>query len=150
MGQTNTNGTHLLQWIWSFHCGLSVLKLKSLQRSAVSTDAHILLYQEVARRRSFQYDWVFFRRRLFGGQTLAHKVFLQAQKQVDHLTRRGQARRVVVVQRVGGEQRLLLDSDLIEEAGVDQHHGVRHVGLFGTLGELQLWAIHYDGVPENW
>lgn len=80
---------------------------------------------------------------------MAHDVLLQAQEQIDHFGDRGQARRVAVVERVGGEQRLLLDGDLIAEAGVDQHHGVRHVGLFRALDELQLRALHHDGVPQD-
>lgn len=56
---------------------------------------------------------------------------------------------MVVVQRVGEEQWLLLDSHLIAEAGVYQHHGVSHAGLFSTLDELQLRALHHDGIPED-
>lgn len=56
---------------------------------------------------------------------------------------------MLLVERVGGEQRLLLDRDLIAEARVDDHYSVRHGGAFGALDELQLWALHHDGVPKE-
>lgn len=56
---------------------------------------------------------------------------------------------MLVVERVGGEQRLLLDSDLVVEAWVDHHDSVSHGGAFGTLDELQLWALHHYGVPKE-
>lgn len=56
---------------------------------------------------------------------------------------------MLVVERVGGEQRLLLDRDLIGEARVDDHCSVSHGGAFGALDELQLGALHHDGVPKD-
>jgi len=50
---------------------------------------------------------------------------------------------------VGGQQRLLLDGDLVAEARVDQHDGVAQAGLFGALDELQLRALHHDGIPQD-
>lgn len=56
---------------------------------------------------------------------------------------------MLVVERVGGEQRLLLDRDLVVEARVDDHDSVSHGGAFGALDELQLWALHHYGVPKD-
>lgn len=76
-------------------------------------------------------------------------VLLQGQKQVDYLAGRAQAPRMLVVQRVGGEQRLLLDSDLVVEAWVDHHDRVGHGGAFGALDELQLRPLDHYGVPKD-
>lgn len=129
---------------------LSLLALKSSQRSAVSTDADFPLHQEITCWRPRQYDWVFIRWWLFGWQSLAHNVLRQAQKQIDHFSHWGQASWIRVVQRMGGEQWLLLDGDLIAEARVDQHCGVSHSGLFRTLDELQLRSLHHYGIPKDW
>lgn len=48
-----------------------------------------------------------------------------------------------------GQQRLLLDGDLIEEARVYHHNSVSHGGLFGALDELQLRTFHHDGIPQD-
>lgn len=78
---------------------------------------------------------------------MAHGVLLQTQQQAHHFSHGGHASRKAVVQRVGGEQRLLLDGDLVTEAGVDHHDGVGHVGLPRALDELQLRALYYYSVP---
>ena len=56
---------------------------------------------------------------------------------------------VLVVQRVAGEQRLLLDRDPEAEVWLDQHRRVRHPGLLGALDDLQPRALHQDGIPED-
>lgn len=123
--------------------------LKSSQRSTVMTDAFFPLNQEVTGGGSLQDHSLPAIAALFGGQSVAHHVLLQRQQQVHHLPGGGQAPRVLVVQRVGGQQRLLLHADLVGEARVDGHDGVRHGGAFGALDELQLGALHHDGVPQD-
>lgn len=113
------------------------------------TDAFFPLNQEVTGGGSLQDHSLPAIAALFGGQSVAHHVLLQRQQQIHHLPGGGQATRVLVVQRVGGQQRLLLHTDLVGEARVDGHDGVRHGGVFGALDELQLGALHHDGVPQD-
>lgn len=76
--QKEEYGTILHQRTCTLHYvhKLSVLKLKSLHCSAVTTNADILIDQEVTRRCSLQYDWVFDRKWLFRGESLAHNILL--------------------------------------------------------------------------
>lgn len=80
---------------------------------------------------------------------LTHAQPLQVQQERHHIIDRLQAGGVARVDGMHQQQRLVLNTDLVEEALLDLDHRVSHGGEFGALQELEDGAFGHDAHPVS-